>query len=113
MFVYALSAVRYAVFAFQFYLLLKICGIDLSVSEMMSNIALSFLLTSLIPSIALGELGVRGSVNLHLFSLNHSNDTAVLVASFLLWLINLAVPALIGAVCTFSEEVKNILPSCF
>ena len=57
--------------------------------------------TSIIPSIALGELGVRSTVNLHLYSLNHSNDTAVLVASFMLWLVNIAIPALVGALCSF------------
>ncbi len=101
MVVYLLSVFRYLIFAFQFYLLLRLCNINLSTFEMIINIALSFMLTSLIPSIALGELGVRGSVNLSLFSLNHANDSAVLVASFLLWLINLAIPALIGAMCSF------------
>lgn len=106
-FVYALSALRYAVFSFQFYLLLRICGIELSLTAMACNIAISFMLTSVIPSIALGELGVRGSVNLQLFSVNHLNDTAVLVASFLLWLINLAVPALIGAISSFYIRWNN------
>ena len=99
--VYVLSVLRYAVFAFQFYLLLKICNVALPTSAMLINIGLSFMLTSLIPSIALGELGVRGSVNLSLFSAHHANDEAVLVASFLLWLINLAIPALLGALCSF------------
>ncbi len=108
LFVYLLSAGRYMVFSFQFYLLLKICGIELFALDLMSKIALSFFFTSLIPSIALGELGVRGSVNLHLFSLNHNNDTTVLVASFLLWLINLAIPALVGAICSFFIKWSNL-----
>lgn len=105
--VYLLSAMRYLVFAFQFYMLLRICGIDLAFTNMFTNIALSFMLTSIIPSVALGELGVRGSVNLNLFSLNHENDTAILVASFLLWLINLAIPAIIGALCSFYIRWNN------
>ncbi len=105
--VYVLSAMRYLVFAFQFYMLLKICGIDMPFNNMVTNIAVSFLLTSIIPSVALGELGIRGSVNLNLFSANHAHDTSILVASFLLWLINLAIPAVIGALCSVYIRWNN------
>ncbi len=105
--IYLLSAMRYLVFTFQFYILLKICGIDMTFTNMLTNIALSFMLTSVIPSVALGELGIRGSVNLNLFSSNHVHDTSILVASFLLWLINLAIPALIGALCSVYIRWNN------
>ncbi len=105
--IYLLSVLRYGVFAFQFYLLLNICKISFPAILMAEKISLSFLLSSLIPSIALGELGVRGSVNLNLFSANHIHDTEVLVASFLLWLINLAIPALMGALSSFYIRWNN------
>lgn len=98
--IYLLSVLRYTVFACQFYLLLKLCNVNLETSLLCISIAISFMLTTIIPSIALGELGIRGSVNLYLFSPNHLYDTQVLIASFLLWLINLAIPALIGAICS-------------
>jgi hypothetical protein len=65
---------------------------------------------TVIPTIALSELGVRGSVSIFIFALylepigNWSQNTslAVFSASGVLWLINLAFPALLGALFVYS-----------
>ena len=61
---------------------------------MMSS--LTFLAMSIIPTIALTELGVRGSVAVYFFGFITSMHLAVVLASFSLWAINLVIPALIG-----------------
>ena len=55
-----------------------------------------FLITSSIPTIVISEIGVRGSVGLFVFGIISDNNLAILSASVLLWVINVALPALFG-----------------
>jgi hypothetical protein len=95
--VYLLSALRYLVFCFQQYLLLRIFGFQESFLLSAGLSAISFLFITVIPGFAIGELGIRGSVNLLVFSPFLDNAGSILSVTFLLWLINLALPALFGA----------------
>ena len=62
--------------------------------------ALTFLSMSIIPTIALTELGVRGSVAIY-FGYISSNTIGILTASFALWIINLVVPAILGVLFVY------------
>lgn len=104
-----LSMLRYLVFSFQFFLLFRIFGIPLDYFHAMILIGIIYLVVSGIPTIALSELGVRGTVSLYIFQLyfgdqrvaqNYSGD--VLSAASSLWIINLALPALMGIIFIFS-----------
>ena len=64
---WCLSLLRYSVFTFQQLLLFAIIMPAVSFPLMMGLSALSFFLITIIPSIALGELGVRGGVNIAVF----------------------------------------------
>ncbi|MFA6401838.1 MAG: hypothetical protein WCX31_09470 [Salinivirgaceae bacterium] len=50
-----------------------------------------------IPTFALAELGVRGSVAVLVIGTLSPLSSAIIAASVLLWIINLALPALVGA----------------
>jgi uncharacterized membrane protein YbhN (UPF0104 family) len=91
-----LSGIRYFVFLFQYYLILIAFGIELSFGIAFNLIAITFLITSVIPSIALTEIVTRGAVAIYLFSAYTADTDLVLVSSFIVWIINLAIPALIG-----------------
>ena len=105
-----LSLLRYLVFSLQFYLLLKAFDLNLPYLKAMMLIGLVYLLVTIIPTIALSELGVRGSVSLFVFAIyleplgNWSDQAALAVASAstILWLINLAFPALLGVLFVYS-----------
>ena len=105
-----ISLTRYIVFSFQFYLLLLAMGMVLAYPTAMMLISLVYLAMTVIPTIALSELGVRGSVSIFIFSLylqhtgNWYDNSSLVVfsASGLLWLINLAFPALLGVVFVYS-----------
>ncbi len=98
------SFMRYLVFSMQFYLLLRFFGVPLNIFEGFFLISLVYFILSAIPSIALAEIGIRGSVAVGVFdyyfntTLNmHINfNFAVLAASSVLWIINIALPAFIG-----------------
>ncbi len=103
-YVLGFSALRYLVFSLQFVLFLWAFGVQISYSEALMLVALSYLLITLIPTIALSELGVRGSVSIYLFSAwfaaqqiaFESLSSSVFLASTAVWVVNIALPALLG-----------------
>ncbi len=105
-----LSGLRYVVFSFQFYLLLRAFFVPVNYYAAMVLVGLVYLLMTIIPTVALTELGVRGSVSLFVFALYleplglWSEDTGIGVASSatILWLMNLALPALFGLIFVYS-----------
>ncbi|MBL7890950.1 MAG: flippase-like domain-containing protein [Bacteroidia bacterium] len=98
LYVFALSSLRYAVFLIQYYLLLVAFGIEIDFWLAAGLIALNFFIQSFIPSFALTEVFTRGATAVYLFAGFTNDSAAILAVSFLLWLINLALPAIIGAV---------------
>ena len=91
-----LSLLRYIVFSFQFLLLLYCFDVSLIFYKSLFLIMLFFLIVSIIPTIAIAEIGVRGSVAILLFSYFAVNPISVFSATISLWLINLVVPSIIG-----------------
>lgn len=92
-----LSTMRYAVFASQFILSLHLLGVALSLDEAFLRIATIYLSTTLIPTFALAEIGLRESMALLILSPSIQADSAVFAATLLVWIVNLLLPALLGA----------------
>lgn len=90
------SFLRYIVFFLQYWLVLKAFGIELTLIVEIFLIPVCFLLASSIPTILISEIGVRGSVALFVFGVVSDLDIQIIMASVLLWLINVALPALLG-----------------
>lgn len=110
------SGARYFVFAMQYYFVFRMFGIDLLVEKAFMVISCIFLFMTIIPTVALSELGLRGSVSLFMISLvmpgsfSDSQALAVISAATLLWIINLALPALIGSVFVLQLKFLNQMP---
>lgn len=94
--IWCYSLLRYSVFTLQPLLLFQLTGVEMSL-KLCLLVPVTYLFITAIPSIALGELGVRGSVNLAVFGLAGMDTTAILIVTFLIWFINLAIPASFGA----------------
>jgi hypothetical protein len=105
-----LSLSRYIVFSTQFFILLRIAGTDLPITQAVFLIPVIYLVMTVIPTIALTDLGIRGSVSLFVIGLyfqkygtgNADTEIAILTSSSVLWLINLVIPAIIGTFFVFS-----------
>lgn len=105
-----ISIARYLVFSMQFYLLLKVFQVPVTYMNSMMLIAVVYFAMTIAPTIALTEIGVRGSVSLYVFQHHFeilglwSPEIAmgVVSASSLLWLFNLVFPAVIGTIFVFS-----------
>lgn len=105
-----LSLLRYIVFGAQFYFLLWIFGVQLPLREALVLIPVIYLAMTMVPSIALIDLGIRGSVSLFVIGLyfsthHHFNpdiELGIITAATVLWLVNLIIPAIMGTFFVFS-----------
>ena len=94
--VYVISLVRYMVFPLQYFILFRMLDTSIDFSECLSMTATSYFLLAIVPTYAIAEIGARGSMNLLAFS-ELNAPFAVLSVTFLIWMINLIIPALIGS----------------
>jgi len=103
-----MSLLRYGVFGFQFFLVLMLFGIPVTPVQATMAIPVIYLALAAIPTVALSELGVRGSVAIFVLGIITTGtlagaampgglSLAIVSATTLLWIINLAIPALAGA----------------
>ena len=96
------SVLRYVVFSTQFFILLRLFDVHITFFDAYVLITSMFLIISVIPSIAITELGVRGSIAILLFGLVSSNDIGIILSTFFLWSINLLIPSIIGIFFVFT-----------
>lgn len=90
------SLFRYLFFSFQFYYLLLLFGVDISYLEAMKLITSMYFLASIIPSIFLFDVVIKGSVALYLFSLIGINELIILSIVTCMWILNFVLPSIIG-----------------
>ncbi len=98
------SSLRYLVYCIQYLCLLLFFGGELNVFAALIIIASIFFAQTIIPTIALVELGVRGNVALFFFKPFSVLSIVVLSTTFGLWLINLIIPAIIGGLLTLKTK---------
>lgn len=102
-----LSLLRYTVFAGQFVLLLRAFGGGAILSDTLLVIPVIYLVSTLVPTMMLTELGVRGSAAVALFAPLGGVDAGVLLATTVLWLINIVLPALAGSVILIVARIRT------
>ena len=95
--VIVLSLMRYMVYVLQYLLLYQFFGINIIWWQIICLTSVQLLIMTLVPSIALAELGIRGKVSITLFSLLTTNSLGVIATAGSIWLINLIIPALAGS----------------
>lgn len=103
-----LSAGRHLVFSAQYFALFLFFGIELSWSLGLILILSIFFAQTVLPSIALLELGVRSSLAVYFLGFATQNYAAVVAAALSLWIINLLVPASIGLFVVLRLNVRQI-----
>ena len=96
------SVLRYLIFSSQFLILLHVFEVDINFFQSILSVMLVFFFITLTPTITIAEIGVRGSVALLVFMKFSSNVIGILSSTFLLWVINLIIPAIIGSFFIFS-----------
>ncbi len=108
-----LSACRYVICLLQFYLLLRLFHYPMPWLQAVLLLALMYLVMTAVPLSALAEAGVRGAVILlvygymfrHEDALPPAHEAALTAAVLGLWLVNLVLPGLAGALLALSGKV--------
>lgn len=107
--VFIFSFLRYCVFSLQFYLFLMLFSIEIPLFHGLMIISLVYFIMTAIPTVTLTELGIRGAVSVYFISqyfitFGEYSETikfGIFASSFALWIVNLALPALIGTIFVF------------
>ncbi|MDQ3108652.1 MAG: lysylphosphatidylglycerol synthase domain-containing protein [Bacteroidota bacterium] len=98
--IFFLSALRYAVYVFQFMLLVFILRPEFFCAEVLGLVMVSYLVVTLIPTFSFTEVFVRGGIATLVFS-SYGLERIGFVVAVLLWLINVGIPSLVGTFFVF------------
>ena len=79
------------------YYLLLVFGVDISYINAMMVITTMYLLSSIIPSIFIFDVVIKGGVAVYLFSIIGINELTVLCIITLMWMLNFVLPSVFGS----------------
>jgi hypothetical protein len=103
------SVLRYAIYSSQYVLLLHFFAIPVSIWAAYAGVATIYLLQTVVPLPAIAGLLVRGNLAVFVWSQFGGNTLAALAATFVLWIINLILPALIGTFSLFHVRITKTI----
>ena len=98
------SISRYLIFSFLFYSLLQFFGADISLLQSIPLIFSMYFIASIIPSIFIFDVVIRGGAALWVFSLAGVSEITILCTVFTMWFLNFVIPSLIGSYYLFSYK---------
>jgi len=104
----AYSIIRYLVFSFQFYYLLYLFGVEVSYFNAMIVITTMYLLSSIVPTIFVFDVVVKGSIALYLFNIAGVNDLTILSITTLMWMLNFVLPSVFGSLFVLNFDYNTI-----
>ena len=99
------SFLRYLVFITQYLLLIKFFGLEIGLWQGFWSMALVFLVMSVIPNIALLEIVQKIFVTEKILGIFTSNILGIGLATTVIWVINLMIPAAIGSLLILGIKI--------
>ena len=99
-----LSTLRYVVFVSQYVMFLYFYGISEQLVVLVSGISLIYLIQSGIPLPAFLSIVSRGELALLIWSVFELNGLSIIAATFSLWILNLVLPAIVGALIVLVKK---------
>ncbi|WOD44634.1 lysylphosphatidylglycerol synthase domain-containing protein [Hwangdonia lutea] len=88
---------RYLIFSYQFYFLLQLFEIEIPYFNAMVIITSMYVLASVIPSIFIFDVVIKGSIALYLFAFINVNELTILSIITTMWLLNFVLPSVFGS----------------
>nr|WP_246126196.1 lysylphosphatidylglycerol synthase domain-containing protein [Bizionia algoritergicola] len=95
---FLLAVIRYAIFSFQFYYILTLFGVSASYLNALTVITSMYFLASVIPSIFIFDVIIKGSVAVYLFTIVGVNAFTILSTVTIMWILNVVIPSLFGSI---------------
>jgi len=102
----SLSLGRYIVFVIQYIFMLQLLQVEQNIWSAFWIITVMFWILAIIPSFAIADLGIRGTVAQTLFYYS-SNTIGILTLTSGIWFVNLFIPALIGSLLILGIKIKK------
>lgn len=93
----SLSVLRYVVFVAQYYLAYQFFGVHFDMHQLFIIVSLTFLTLAAVPTFAAPELALRGAVGIFIAKWFTMQTAEVVLALLLIWITNLILPAILGA----------------
>ena len=90
------SIMKYIAYSTQFFIVLRFCGVDMSLTEGLIAMPIFYLCLTLIPLVNIFDVAVRSTVGFWIFSPYTSNSFSIVVASTIFWLMNFCFLSLVG-----------------
>jgi len=104
--IFLLSFLRYLVFGTQFIIIMYYFGVEGGFEVLAAGVTLIFLAQSIYPSFNfLSDLGIRQVAAYAVFTIVGGDVFTVLLASLLLWAINILIPSIIGSFYILSIKI--------
>jgi len=94
----AYSFFRYLVFSHQFYFLLRLFEVEADYFTLINLIFCTYFIASVIPSLAIFDWVIKGSVAVVVFGFIGLNPLTIVTVTTFMWLLNFAIPALLGSI---------------
>ena len=91
------ALIRYLIFSFQFYFLLTLFGVSVDYMYAMMVISSMYFLASIVPSITIFDVVIKGSVAVFLFGYVDVNELTILSIIMIMWILNFAIPSIFGS----------------
>ena len=103
----ALSFLRYSVYLIQYTWAAHILNIPIPYIALWVALAVMFLSLSIVPTISITELVIRGQLILLLLSPWYQNSLMLISLSTIIWAVNFLLPAIIGAFLLLGFRLKQ------
>ncbi len=102
-----LSFLKYIIFVLQYTWAVKMLNITIVPIDLWIALGVLFLLLSIIPSISLTDLVIRGQIIVVLLEPYYNNGLMLICLSTIIWAVNFLLPAIIGAFLLINFRIKQ------
>lgn len=99
-----LSILRYFTFILQNFLLLVSFSVNVTIYEAFFSVSAVYIIINLLPSFFIADLGIRGTAAIFFISFFSNNIKGIIFATFVLWIINILMPAILGQIIIFRSQ---------
>jgi len=98
---------KYCVFILQYTWVVNIFNIPIGLLDLWVALSVLFFCLSLIPSIALTDVVIRGQLIVLLLSPFYDNGLMLICVSTIIWSVNFLLPAIIGSILIINYRIKQ------
>lgn len=108
-----LSLAKYLAYNFQFIILLVMWNPETWGLELVLSVIVFYFITALIPTFAAADFIIKGALALYIFDAHLATEAQLINASFVTWLFNIAIPALVGTLIILKTNLIHSIKERF